>query len=181
MVVQIAKKVIGCKTVIGIAGTDDKCKWVQSIGADSCLNYKSSSFAKDLEKALPSPKGFATVYFDNVGGDILDLMLTRMAQGGRIAACGAISNYDKADDKTIGIKNWFEVVSMRIQVSGFIVLDFMDKWPAAMDTMRQAVADGKLQVEGGESVVKTKWEDVPKTWTQLFSGGNQGKLVTEIV
>ena len=85
MVVQIAKNIIGCKTVVGIAGSDEKCKWVESLGADVCLNYKSSSFAEDLKKQTPD---YVNVYFDNVGGDILDLMFTRMARYGRIAACG---------------------------------------------------------------------------------------------
>ena len=127
MAVQIAKNIVGCKKVIGIAGTDDKCKWVESIGADTCLNYKSSSFADDLAKALPGPDGYANVYFDNVGGEILDLMLTRMALHGRVAACGAISNYNNAPERTTGIKNWFQVISMRIQILGFIIFDFIPK------------------------------------------------------
>jgi len=68
MVVQIAKKMIGCKTVIGIAGTDDKCRWVESLGADKCLNYKSKDFAAELTKATPN---FCDLYFDNVGGEIV--------------------------------------------------------------------------------------------------------------
>lgn len=76
MVVQIAKKIIGAKRVIGIAGTDDKCRWVEKLGADVCLNYKSKSFAEDLKKETPGPEGFANVYFDNVGGEILDLVVS---------------------------------------------------------------------------------------------------------
>ena len=119
MAVQIAKKLIGCKRVIGIAGSDSKCEWVKRLGADECLNYKSSSFAADLKKATPD---FANVYFDNVGGEILDLMLTRMAKHGRVAACGAISNYNSSGDAITGLKNWFEVITMRIKLEGFIVL-----------------------------------------------------------
>ena len=122
MAVQIAKKIIGCKKVIGIAGSDDKCKWVQSLGADLCLNYKNPSFADELVKATPGPDNFANVYYDNVGGEILDLMLTRMAKFGRVAACGAISNYNHTPDRMTGIKNWFEVISMCLEIRGFIVL-----------------------------------------------------------
>lgn len=180
MVVQIAKKLIGCKKVIGIAGTDDKCRWVEKIGADVCLNYKSKTFAEDLKKETPSPEGFANVYYDNVGGEILDLMLTRMAKGGRIAACGAISAYNTASERTTGLKNWFEVVSMRLNIKGFIVLDFQSKFPQALETFQKALADGKLDLEDSETVVKGSFEDVPKTWLKLFEGSNQGKLVTQI-
>jgi NADPH-dependent curcumin reductase CurA len=179
MVVQIAKNLIGCKTVIGIAGTDDKCRWVESLGADKCLNYKSSSFADDLRAATPD---FANVYFDNVGGEILDLMFSRMAKFGRIAACGAISNYNNSAEKTVGLKNWFEVISMRIEVKGFIVLDYAHRAQEVSEIFQKAIADGKLQVgDEGEHVVETKFEDVPKTWVTLFSGANQGKLITKLV
>ena len=177
MCVQIAKKLIGCKKVIGMAGSDDKCKWVESIGADVCLNYKSKSFQEDLAKATPD---FATVYFDNVGGEILDLMLTRMAKYGRVAACGAISNYNNAPDRTTGLKNWFEVISMRLEIRGFIVLDYAAQIPKALEELRKAVADGKLNIEEGEHIERVGFEDVPKTWLKLFEGGNTGKLITAL-
>lgn len=180
MCVQICKHLLGCKKIVGMAGSDEKCKWVESLGADVCLNYKSSSFQADLDKALPGPDGWANVYFDNVGGDILDTMLTRMQRFGRIAACGAISNYNNSPDKTLGIKNWFEVISMRINIKGFIVLDHMTKMGEALDRLKKILAEGKLQVEGGEQVVKAGFEDIPKTWMMLFSGSNTGKLVTAL-
>lgn len=127
-----------------------------------------------MKKALPSPDGFADVYFDNVGGDILDLMLTRMARFGRISCCGAVSNYNSDMSKTGGLKNWFEMISMRLNAKGFIVLDYMDKFPEAREAMNKALKEGKLEIEGGEQLVKTKFEDVPKTWMLLFSGGIRG-------
>lgn len=178
MAVQIAKKILGAKRVIGIAGSDSKCKWVESIGADQCLNYKSASFAADLKKATPD---FADVYFDNVGGEILDLMLTRMAKHGRIAACGAISNYNSAGDALTGLKNWFEVISMRIEIKGFIVMDFMNKWGEALELFKKAVTDGKLTVgDEAEHIVEADFEEIPKVWMGLFEGANQGKLLTKI-
>jgi NADPH-dependent curcumin reductase CurA len=93
MVVQIAKHMVGCKEVIGIAGSDEKCKWVESLGADKCFNYKSKTFYEDLTKATD---GFIDVYFDNVGGEQLDFMLTRMVKFGRVIACGA-SEYPQED------------------------------------------------------------------------------------
>ena len=101
MVVQIAKSLLGCKKVIGLAGDKDKCKWVESLGADVCLNYKDGDFKQQLKKATDE---YVDVYFDNVGGDILDLALTRMKRYGRVAACGAITQYNKGDKD--GLKNW---------------------------------------------------------------------------
>ena len=179
MVVQIAKKMLGCKKVIGIAGSADKCKWVERLGADVCLNYKESSFKQDLIKATD---GFVEVYFDNVGGDILDLMFTRMKRQGRIAACGAIVDYNNSEKS--GLKNWYEVISNRIEIRGFINLDFVKagKAPAAVRELVTAAKEGKIKVgDESETVVDTKFEEVPKTWMLLFEGANTGKLVTKLV
>ena len=178
MVVQIAKKIIGCKKVIGIAGTDEKCRWVEKLGADICLNYKSKTFEEDMKKATPAPEGFANVYYDNVGGEILDLMFTRMSKYGRIIACGAISSYNTSSERTAGLKNWFEVVIMRLKCQGFIVTDYADKFPQTVEVLKKALEDGKLDIDQGETVVQTKFEDIPKTWMKLFEGSNQGKLIT---
>jgi len=178
MVVQIAKKMIGCKKVVGIAGDDKKCKWVESLGADVCVNYKAQDFKKQLRDAT---EGYVEVFFDNVGGSILDLMLTRMKRHGRVAACGAVANYNKSDPT--GLKNWFEVISNRIELKGFIIFDFLatGKAPEAVGEMIKAWKEGKIQVgEANETVVETKFEDVPKTWMRLFEGANTGKLVTKL-
>lgn len=178
MVVQIAKHLIGCKKVIGIAGGEKKCKWVESLGADICVDYKAASFKEDLKKAT---EGYVEVYFDNVGGEILDLMLSRIKRFGRIAACGAISIYNSMGET--GVKNWFEIIANRIEVRGFIVLDAMTSGKAGpmLGAITQGVKDGKIKIDPeSETIVPTKFEDVPKTWTTLFSGGNQGKLITEI-
>ena len=176
MVVQIAKKMVGCKQVIGIAGSDEKCKWVESLGADKCFNYKSKTFYDDLKQATD---GFIDVYFDNVGGEQLDFMLTRMVRFGRVVACGAISAYNSSEP--YGIKNWFEVISMRLQIKGFIVIDDKEM-PKHVDELKRAAAEGKLKIGvESEHVVETAFEDVPKTWVKLFSGENTGKLITKIV
>jgi NADPH-dependent curcumin reductase CurA len=181
MAVQIAKHIIGCKRVIGIAGSDAKCRWVERLGADACLNYKSPSFRDDLCRETPGPHGFADVYFDNVGGDILDFMLTRMARHGRVAACGAIAQYNTAAERTAGLKNWFEIIMMRIQIRGFIVIDYMKDFARANDVFVDALAKGKITLENAETVVPAKFEEVPLTWMKLFDGSNQGKLITQIV
>ncbi|KAJ5239989.1 hypothetical protein N7468_004608 [Penicillium chermesinum] len=179
--VQIAKKLIGCrkdfKKVIGIAGTDDKCRGVEVLGADVCLNYKSPSFKEDLTKATD---GFVEVYFDNVGGEILDFMLTRLARHGRVAACGAISNYNRDSDPT-ALKNYFEVVSMRLQILGFIVIDGLHLLSGARAALVEAWQNGKLLLgEQAETVVDTNFSDIPRTWSMLYSGGNTGKLITKL-
>lgn len=179
MVVQIAKHMLGCKRVVGIAGTDDKCKWVESLGADVCLNYKKPDFRKQL---IASTDGYVEVYFDNVGGEILDLMLTRMKKDGRVAACGAVAEYNKSNPT--GLKNWLEVISNRIEIKGFIIMDWLaqGKGPDAVKEMVQALKQGKIKVdEASETVVDTKFEDIPKTWMRLFEGANTGKLVTKLV
>ncbi|EOA83527.1 uncharacterized protein SETTUDRAFT_94784 [Exserohilum turcica Et28A] len=178
MVVQLAKHVVGCKRVIGIAGGAQKCAWVESLGADICVDYKAPGFEQALKAAT---QGFVEVYFDNVGGDILSLMLGRMKRHGRIAACGAVATYNSMADS--GVKNWFEIISNRIEVRGFIVLDVMEsgKAGAYIQELIKAVKAGKIQVgPETETVVPTKFEDVPSTWTMLFKGGNTGKLVTEL-
>ncbi|KIW09077.1 uncharacterized protein PV09_00025 [Verruconis gallopava] len=176
MVVQIAKHLVGCKKVIGLAGTDEKCRWVESLGADVCINYK-----KDWKTQLTAAtEGLANVYFDNVGGEQLDFMLTRLARHGRVVACGAIADYN-AEEK-YGIKNWFDVITMRLQIKGFIVFDFAKEHPEITRKLIQGVKDGKIKIsDENETVVDTKFEDVPKTWVKLFEGGNKGKLVTRLV
>jgi NADPH-dependent curcumin reductase CurA len=176
MAVQIAKHLIGCKKVIGLAGSDDKCRWVESLGADLCINYKKD-WRTELKKAT---EGFVNIYFDNVGGEQLDFMLTRMAMHGRVVACGAIANYNAEDQ--YALKNWMDVIIMRLQINGFIVLDFAKEFPEIVGKLVQGMKDGKIKGgEENETVVDTKFEDIPKTWTKLFEGGNKGKLVTKLV
>lgn len=178
MVVQLAKHIVGCKKVIGIAGGEKKCRWVESLGADICVDYKSASFKEDLKKAT---EGFVEIYFDNVGGEILDLMLKRIKTHGRIAACGAVATYNSLGET--GVKNWFEIITNRIEVRGFIVTDAIESGKAGpwIGELTQAVKDGKIKMGADtETVVPTKFEDIPKTWTMLFEGGNTGKLVTEL-
>ncbi|KAF2248471.1 NAD(P)-binding protein [Trematosphaeria pertusa] len=178
MVVQIAKHIVGCRRVIGIAGGEAKCRWVESLGADICVDYKAPDFKEQLWKAT---EGFVEIYFDNVGGDILDLMLKRVKRFGRIAACGAIARYN--DPEAGGLKNWMEIIVNRIEVRGFIVTDAITagKSGPMVQKIVEKIKEGKIKIgEDSETVVPTRFEDVPKTWRMLFEGGNQGKLVTEI-
>jgi NADPH-dependent curcumin reductase CurA len=128
-------------------------------------------------------EGFVDVYFDNVGGEILDLMLTRVKRPGRIAACGAIADYNRGGDR-IGLKNWFEIITNRLEIKGFIVTDSVNEGKSGgfLKVLIEGAKEGKIKIgPESETVVPTKFEDVPKTWMMLFEGGNQGKLVTKIV
>ena len=179
MVVQIAKKMLGCKRVIGLAGSDEKCRWVENLGADVCLNYKKPDFKQQLVEAT---EGYVEVYFDNVGGEILELMLSRMKKDGRVAACGAVSNYNTS--RPTGLRNWHEIISNRLEIKGFIILDYLASGKAGEGTAElvKACKEGKVTVDDSmETVVEAKFEDVPKTWMILFEGGNTGKLVTKLV
>ena len=179
MAVQIAKHMLGVKRVVGRAGDAAKCRGVESRGADVCLNYKRSDFKRRLKQETPD---YVEVYFDNVGGEILDFMLTRMKKDGRVAACGAITQYNKGEKD--GLKNWFEVISNRIEIKGFIVFDYLlqGKGPAVIEQLVKAFKEGKIRLgDENETIVDTKFEDVPKTWMGLFEGKNTGKLVTKLV
>jgi len=186
MVVQIAKKILGVKRVVGIAGGGEKCRYVEEVlGADRCVDYKKEGWREELVDATSAAeggheKGFVDVYFDNVGGGMLDFMLTRMALHGRVVACGAISEYNSSEGTVL--KNYFEVISMRIQIRGMIVLDYVHKMQEVMGIFQQAIEEGKLKIgEESEHVVESSFEDVPKVWMTLFEGANTGKLITKVM
>lgn len=178
MAVQIAVKLLKAKRVIGIAGSDVKCAWVRDeLGAQECLNYKSPTFGKDLKAATPDEVG---LYFDNVGGFMLDTMLTRIKKFGTVAVCGAVASYD-AQDKPMELSNWFELISMRITTRGFIMLDYMDKAPQILGELIGAAADGRIKLDKGKTIVEARIEDQPEIWMRLFRGQNQGKLLTKLI
>ncbi|GFZ46864.1 hypothetical protein JCM24511_04084 [Saitozyma sp. JCM 24511] len=173
--VQIAKNVVGCAKVVGVAGGKEKCDWVKKLGADECLDYKSPDFEKDLKAALPD---YADVFFDNVGGKVLDLGLTVVKRYGFICQCGAISGYQ---GKPLTLEHYGEVIMNRLTIKGMILMDHVKLIPQASQELQKWVEEGKIDVTEGETVVDTKFEDVPKTWQLLFTGGNKGKLVTKLV
>lgn len=179
MVVQIAAKIFNVKRVVGIAGSDEKCAWVKKIGAHECVNYRSPTFLEDLKAATPDE---ADVYFDNVGGAILDAMLPRMKRLGQgtIAVCGAIAQYN-AGSKPMELQNWCEVFSARINIKGFIMLDYLKHVPAGLQELIAAAADGRLDLSDAETLVEGTIEQQPEIWTRLYTGENRGKLVTKLV
>ncbi|KAK0450171.1 hypothetical protein EV421DRAFT_2032304 [Armillaria borealis] len=165
LVCQLGKRE-GAK-VIAIAGTDEKCSWLKNdIGVDETLNYKSQTFAQDFKKL-----GYVDAYFDNVGGEMLDLVLTRLNKGARIALCGAISAYN---ERPKGLKNYLTLISQRAKMQGFIV-----QVPSLFSVaeISKGLGDGSLKrkfhiVEG--------LEHAPAALPMLFSGQNNGKLVVKV-
>jgi len=158
--------------VYGIAGSQDKCEWLEKeVGVTKALNYKSSSFRADF-KAV----GYLDVYFDNVGGDILDLCLSRLNRNARIVLCGAISAYNTVG-KPKGIQNYLTLISQRAKIEGFIVFDYAKRYPEAIAEMSKGLLDGSIKrkfhiVEG--------LENAPSALPMLFTGGNTGKLVVKV-
>ncbi len=169
---QIAK-IKGCR-VIGIAGGAEKSKFlIDELGFDGAIDYKN----EDLNEALKRecPKGI-NVYFDNVGGDILDAVLTRIAPKARIVICGAISQYNNKE-AVKGPSNYLSLLVNRARMEGFVVMDYVSQYQAAAAEMAGWLADGKLKSK--EDVV-SGLETFPETLLKLFSGENFGKLVLKV-
>ena len=170
---QIAK-IKGCH-VIGIAGGKDKCNWLTSeLGFDAAVDYKDGAIFKALRAA--APKGI-DVYFDNVGGDILEACLPQMNNYGRIACCGAISQYDSAPSAhgPRGVPGL--IVVKRLVMQGFVVLDFMDRRDEAIADLQGWVAAGKLKVQ--EDVIDGL-ENTPAALIGLLAGENRGKRMIRV-
>ena len=173
LVGQIAK-IKGCR-VVGIAGGQAKCDWlVKDLGFDAAVDYKSGSLAKALKEA--APKGI-DVYFDNVGGDILEACLFQMNNGGRVACCGAISAYDGAAPPAgpRGVPGL--IVVKRLTLKGFIVMDFFAERDKAIADLVSWVAAGKLKVE--EDVIDGL-ENTPRALIGLLAGDNRGKRMVKV-
>ena len=171
---QIAK-IKGAARVIGIAGGEEKCRWlIDELGFDAAIDYKSEDVRRALREA--APEGI-DVYFDNVGGEILDAALTRIARGARIVICGAVSQYN-ATDGVQGPANYLSLLVMRASMTGMVVFDYAPRYAAAMAEIAGWMGEGRLVsrddiVDGGVAAF-------PETLLKLFAGENIGKLVLRI-
>ena len=169
---QIAK-IKGCRAV-GIAGGKEKCDYlVSQLGFDAAIDYKSDDVKKALRQHCPQG---VDVYFDNVGGEILDAVLTQIARHARIVICGAISQYNT----TTGVKgpsNYLSLLVNRAKMQGMVVFDYADRYPEAMRDMAGWMAAGKLKSR--EDIV-SGIETFPETLLKLFKGENLGKLVLKV-
>lgn len=172
LVGQIAK-LLGCR-VVGSAGSDEKVAWLtQELGFDAAFNYKTESDpASTLAKLCPHG---IDVYFDNVGGPMLEAALANLAMKGRVVLCGAISQYNEAE--THGPRNYLNLLMKRGRMEGFIVLDYMPRAAEAFQVLGAWYAQGKLKtrvdiVEG--------FTNAPHALSKLFDGSNVGKLLVHI-
>lgn len=169
---QIAK-VKGCR-VIGIAGGPEKCDYVtRTLGFDAAVDYKSPEVRKLLFSAC---QGGADVYFDNVGGPILDLALPRLRPRARVVICGAVSQYNNAE-RGEGPKNYMALLMYRARMEGFVIFDYEARYPEAQEKLREWLVAGKIQSR--EDIVAGLMA-FPSALRRLFEGGNTGKLLLQL-
>jgi len=169
---QIAK-IKGCR-VIGIAGGAEKCRLVtEEFGFDAAIDYRLPHLRRKLREM--APRG-VDVYFDNVGGEILDDVLACLARGARVIICGAISQYNETEVR--GPANYMMLLVARASMTGMLVFDYADRYPEAMAELAGWYRAGRLVSR--ETVIPGTVEDFPETLLKLFDGANTGKLILEL-
>jgi NADPH-dependent curcumin reductase CurA len=170
---------------VGIAGGPAKCEWVvKELGFDACIDYKAPAPA-GVQRWDPVREGLkqhcpngVDIYFDNVGGDILDAALARINRKARIVICGAISQYNNAGGAMVGPKNYMSLLVNRARMEGMVVFDYAERFPQAIAEMAGYLKDGRMKSR--EDVVTGGVRAFPATLLKLFSGENFGKLVLEV-
>jgi NADPH-dependent curcumin reductase CurA len=168
---QLAKAA-GCRAV-GIAGGADKCRYVtETLGFDACVDYKAGNLHDDLKAALPNG---ADGYFENVGGEILDEVLSRMNAFGRIALCGMIASYDGSP---MPLKKPALLLTQRLKLQGFIVSESPEVWPEALAQLGELVAQKKLQYR---ETIAQGLENAPEAFLGLLKGKNFGKQLVKLI
>ncbi len=168
-------KIKGCR-VVGIAGGPEKCGWLTGeAGFDAAIDYKNEDVGEALKRHCP--KG-VDVYFDNVGGEILDLVLARLADGARVVLCGAISRYNEAHGVfESGPKNYFNLIFHGARMEGFLLFQFAKQYPEAIQELSKWYAEGKIQ---NRIDLQHGLENAPKTLIRLFTGANVGKQLLKL-
>lgn len=169
---QVAR-LLGCR-VIGSAGSPDKVDWLRELGFDEAFSYRERPVHESLRELAPDG---IDVYFDNVGGEILDAALARIRRGARIVLCGAISQYNNTTPVQ-GPKNYLSLLVNRARMEGMVVFDWADRFPEAIREIAGWMAAGKLRSR--EDVVEGGVLGFPEALNRLFSGGNFGKLVLRV-
>ncbi|WP_439102077.1 NADP-dependent oxidoreductase [Congregibacter sp.] len=172
MVGQIGK-IHGCR-VVGIAGADDKCQWLtEKAGFDAAINYKTEDVGKALD--VHCPDGI-DINFENVGGEIMDAVIARLNDFSRMPLCGLISSYNDTD-ATPGPYSFANLLMRRTLLKGFIILDYLDRFPEGMEAMASWLMEGKICFE---TDVVEGLENAPASLERLFTGKNLGKLVVRV-
>jgi NADPH-dependent curcumin reductase CurA len=169
---QIAKAA-GC-TVIGIAGSDDKCAWLTDVGFDAAINYRTEDPLRRLREIAPTG---VDVFFDNVGGDILDAGLANLARGAQVVLSGAVSTYN--DEKLApGPRRYMSLLVQRASMTGFVIFDYEDRFGEAVEQISGWIRDGKIVAR--ETVATGGVEAFGATLLGLYRGVNTGKLVLQV-
>jgi NADPH-dependent curcumin reductase CurA len=170
---QLAK-LKGCR-VVGIAGGPAKCEWVvKELGFDACIDYKAGAVKDGLKQHCPQG---VDIYFDNVGGEILDAVLARINRKARIVICGAISQYNNTTPVQ-GPQNYLSLLVNRARMEGIVVFDYADRYHLAVAEMAGYLRDGRMKSK--EDVVRGGVAAFPGALNMLFAGENFGKLVLEV-
>lgn len=168
---QIAK-IYGCK-VVGTAGSDEKCLYLQEkCGFDATINYKTENVDEMLSHHCPNG---VDIFYDNVGGPLLDTVLTKLARGARVVICGAISQYNTK--QFYGPSNYMKIVSARGILTGIIVFDYIAEYPTAVKQIKRWISEEKISYE--EHLVEGI-EKFPEALKMLFTGENFGKLTLKV-
>lgn len=171
-VAQIAK-IKGCR-VIGIAGGQEKCDWLMnSCHLDAVIDYKSEALDQRIAELCPDG---VNVFFDNVGGEILETAIDHMAEKGRIVLCGQIASYNDANGGQ-GPRNMFKLIVNRIRMEGFVMIDYMDRIDEAMNELVTWVMEGKIAYRED---IQEGFDHIPDTFFRLFSGKNNGKQLLKL-
>jgi NADPH-dependent curcumin reductase len=166
-------KLKGCR-VIGIAGGQEKCAWiVRELGFDAAIDYKSDDVRQALRQHAPDR---VDVFFDNVGGEVLDAVLTRLARGARIVISGGISQYNAQQVR--GPSNYLALIAARGTMTGFVVFDYLARYPEAITALAGWLGQGKLVSR--EHIVEGGVQAFPESLLKLFAGENVGKLVLAV-
>jgi NADPH-dependent curcumin reductase len=164
-------RITGCR-VIGIAGGEEKCRWlVEDLGFDAAINYKSGGLREKLKSHAPNG---IDVFFDNVGGEALEAALARLARGARVVLCGAISQYNSTS-AIRGPANYMQLLVARASMTGFVIFDYADRYREGVAQLANWLHSGELQSRA--DVIRGDVSDFPAMLLSLFRGENTGKLV----
>lgn len=172
LVGQLAK-IHGCRTV-GLTSSEDKRAWlIDGLGFDDAIDYTHEDLKKGIDRTCP--KG-VDVYFDSVGGDVLDTVLTRLRIGARIALCGAISQIN-ATEAPKGPKNYLQLLGKRARMQGFVTIDFAARYGEAREIIAGYIRDGRLRYH---DEIVDGLDAAPEHFLRLFDGSHKGKLMVRL-
>jgi prostaglandin reductase 1 len=165
-------KIRDCR-VIGFAGSDEKCKWLEEdMGFDKAINYKSQNLYQQLKKAAPNG---VDCYFDNVGGEISSMIFSQMNTNGRIAVCGAISSYNSEIPKVPAPQAIF--VFKQLKMQGLMVWAWNKQWLEGITEMLKWINDGKIKYR---ETVTEGFENIPQAFIDMLRGKNFGKAIVKV-